>query len=156
MVILKRGDSSDEGFQKLIKELDKVLRSRYNQVQNQYDQYNKVDTIRNVVVAYIGEQPVGCGCFKKFDHSSVEIKRMFVSEDHRGKGIAESILKELERWAKELSYHHTVLETGVKLPEAMRLYQKYHYVITENYGQYIGMENSVCMRKDLGEAPYET
>ncbi|MBC8052380.1 MAG: GNAT family N-acetyltransferase [Sphingobacteriaceae bacterium] len=149
MITLKRCDSSDKDFGDLIKELDKVLWSRYSDIQQQYDSFNKVDSIKNVVVAYINNSPVGCGAFKKFDGDTVEIKRMFVAEDNRGKGVALAILNELELWAVELNYNHAVLETGRRLAEAMGLYTKQNYFITENYGQYIGMENSVCMKKSL-------
>ena len=149
MITLKRSDSTSEDFQILIKELDNVLWSRYSDVQKLYDGFNKVDSIKSVVVAYINNEPVGCGCFKKLGNDTVELKRMFVSEQKRGRGIATLILKELELWAGELNFSYMVLETGVRLTEAMALYKKHQYIITENYGQYIGMENSVCMSKNL-------
>lgn len=149
MITLKRCDSSSEDFQALIKELDKLLWARYSHLQSQYDGFNNVDSIRNVVVAYMDNEPIGCGAFKKFDANTVEIKRMFVNDAKRGRGIASSILTELELWAVELDNQFAILETGVRLPEAMALYKKHQYSITENYGQYIGMENSVCMKKDL-------
>ena len=57
------------------------------------------------------------------------------------------ILKELEKWAAELNYTKCVLETGKKQPEAITLYLKNGYAIIPNYGQYIGIENSVCFAK---------
>jgi hypothetical protein len=42
-----------------------------------------------------------------------------------------------------------ILETGFMQKEAISLYQKLSYTITENYGQYIGIENSVCMKKNI-------
>ncbi len=49
---------------------------------------------------------------------------MFVHPDHRKKGFASAILKELEIWAKEIGYAYTILETGKNQPEAINLYQK--------------------------------
>jgi putative acetyltransferase len=69
--------------------------------------------------------------------------------DNRGKGIAAQILNELEKWAKELNYKKCVLETGHKQPEAIALYKKNGYKQIPNYGQYIGIENSVCFEKLL-------
>ena len=74
---------------------------------------------------------------------------MFVLPERRGNGIAGSVLTELESWAGELDFSECILETGWKQPEAVRLYQKSGYEIIPNYGQYAGVENSVCMRKSM-------
>lgn len=148
-MIIKRTHSNDEDFKTLVVELDEDLTSRYEERQAVYDQYNKVADLKTVVVAYQHKRPVGCGAFKSFDETSVEIKRMFVDVDHRGKGIASAILKELENWSTELGYTTAVLETGTKQHEAIALYKKLGYTITENYGQYIGMDTSICMKKSL-------
>jgi GNAT superfamily N-acetyltransferase len=100
-------------------------------------------------VAYEGKEPVACGAIKEFSLELMEVKRMFVHPAHRGKGIAQAVLSELERWAKKLNYTGCVLETGKRQPEAIRLYHKSGYAFIPNYGQYIGVENSVCMQKQL-------
>ena len=105
--------------------------------------------IQHVIVAYENNQPVACGAFKKFDSESAEIKRMYVLPQHRNKGIAASVLQQLEQWAKEEGFQSTVLETGLKQPEAIRLYEKSGYNRIPNYGQYAGVDNSVCMKKEL-------
>jgi putative acetyltransferase len=74
---------------------------------------------------------------------------MFVAEEHRGKGIAIQLLSELEAWAAELKFKNCILETGTNQPEAISLYLKYGYEITDAYGNYIGVENSICMKKEL-------
>ncbi len=79
----------------------------------------------------------------------MEVKRMYTSPESRGKGIASAVLKELEKWAAELSYKKCLLETGKKQPEAIALYLKSSYNIIPNYGQYAGVENSVCFEKKL-------
>jgi NAD(P)-dependent dehydrogenase (short-subunit alcohol dehydrogenase family) len=84
-----------------------------------------------------------------FATDAVEVKRMFVQPAHRGQGVAQAVLAELEKWAAELHYAACVLETGKKQPEAIALYKRSGYTLTPNYGQYIGVENSVCMRKEL-------
>jgi GNAT superfamily N-acetyltransferase len=75
---------------------------------------------------------------------------MFVRPEYRGKGIAGSILKELETWAGELGFEKVILETGKAQPEAIGLYTKSGYAIIPNYGQYEQVENSVCMTKEVG------
>jgi GNAT superfamily N-acetyltransferase len=101
------------------------------------------------VLVYVDGKPVGCGAFKKYDDESVEIKRMFVLPEMRGKQLAAQILQELENWAIDEGYCKAVLETGHKQTEAIRLYTVAGYSLTENYGQYIGMEESICYRKEL-------
>jgi putative acetyltransferase len=149
MITTRRTTSDDPAFLHLVADLDKDLRSRYDELQKTYDQYNKVPGLATVVVGYDGDVPAGCGCFKPFDEHSVEIKRMFVSPGNRGTGIASVILRELEQWAKELGYDHAVLETGTRQHEAIRFYQREGYTIIENYGQYLGMETSMCMKKKI-------
>jgi GNAT superfamily N-acetyltransferase len=149
MIRLQRTTSDNEDFRLLIAELDKELLSRYEERQATYDRYNIIENNPNVVIAYKDEMPVGCGCFKKFDDRSVEIKRMFVKPEYRGQKIAASILQELENWAIELNISGTVLETGIKQPEAIHLYRKSGYIVVENYGPYKGLPESICMQKNL-------
>ena len=59
------------------------------------------------------------------------------------------VLKELEQWAVELNYTKAIMETGIRMPEAIGLYTKNNYVIIPNYGQYKGMPDSVCFEKVL-------
>ena len=74
---------------------------------------------------------------------------MFVPLEERGKRIAGEILREQEIWAKELGNDKCILETGIKQPEAISLYKKSGYRFIDNYGQYAGVENSVCFAKLL-------
>jgi putative acetyltransferase len=149
MLTFVRTNSSNADFQKLVVLLDQDLAARDGDEHSFYAQFNKIDTIQHTLVAYENNEAVGCGAFKKFDDTSVEIKRMYVLPQHRNKGIAAAVLQELEQWAKEEGYHYTVLETGKKQPEAIALYTKKGYQIIPNYGQYAGIENSVCMKKVL-------
>ena len=147
---IKRTNSSDKDFHFLVEKLNKDLLDRYGELQVFYNQFNKIDNIPNVVIAYMDNEPAGCGCFKKFDDSSVEVKRMFVADEYRGKGIGAAILNELEKWAAELGNKTVVLEMGNKQPEAAVLYKKQGFAVIPNYGQYIGMEEtSICMKKEL-------
>lgn len=149
MIKLVRTDSDNADFRRLVSRLDEYLREKDGADHAFYNQFNSIDHIRNVVVAYEEEQALGCGAFKQYDEQSAEIKRMFVDPDFRGRGIAGLILAELERWARELNFTRSILETGLRQTEAVKLYQKENYRVIPNYGQYIGVENSVCMEKKL-------
>jgi putative acetyltransferase len=144
-----RTNSQNPDFQHLVALLDADLTIRNGDADAFYAQFNKINKIKHAIVAYSDEKPVGCGAFKKFDAQTVEIKRMFVQPDFRGQGIASTILKELETWAKAAKYKRCVLETGKANFEALALYPKMGYTIIPNYGQYEGVENSVCMEKYL-------
>lgn len=148
-VKFKRTTSDDPDFRKLIVALDEDLYQRNGEAQLKYRQYNHVDMIKNVVLVYVDGSAVGCGAFKKFNEESVEIKRMFVYPEMRGRQLAAGMLQELETWAIEEGYATAVLETGLRQVEAVRLYTIAGYSLTENYGQYIGMEESICYRKEL-------
>lgn len=145
-----RTNSNHPDFLELVKHLDADLAARDGEVMTAFfSQHNKVPNLSTVLVAYENDIPVGCGAFKKFDDETVEVKRMFVFEHQRGKGIASQILKQLEGWAKELGYMVCILETGHKQPEAIRLYEKNHYERIPNFPPYVGVEESICFKKFL-------
>lgn len=147
MITLKRTDSTNTDFIELVKELDIDLKIRDGEDHAFFAQYNKIDLIKHVVIAYDDDKAVGCGAIKEYEESVMEIKRMYVKPTTRGKGIASSVLKELETWAKELNYTKCILETGIKQPEAIGLYEKCNYLRIKNYGQYEHIEESVCFEK---------
>lgn len=149
MYKLIKTNSQDPVFRKLVSLLDSELAITDGDEHAFYDQFNKIDSIKYVVLAFSGEKPVGCGAIKELDSQTMEVKRMYVVHSARGKGIASGILEALENWAKELAYSRCVLETGVRQPDAIALYKKNRYLLTQNYGQYIGVENSLCFEKLL-------
>jgi putative acetyltransferase len=144
-----RTTSENADFRNLINSLDEDLYQRNGEAQLQYRQYNQVDSIGHVVVIYAEDKPVGCGCYKRFDDQTVEMKRMFVLPEMRGRQLAARMLQELETWAIEEGNTRAVLETGHRQVEAVRLYTVAGYSLIENYGQYVGMEDSICYRKEL-------
>ena len=149
MIELIKCDSNNKDFINLVKLLDVDLALRDGEDHSFYSQYNTIDTIKHALVLYKNNKPFACGAIKEFDKDSMEVKRMYTIPKHRGKGFAKKVLYELENWAKELGYKKCVLETGKRQPEAIKLYQKNEYQIIQNYGQYIGIENSVCFEKIL-------
>jgi len=146
---LVRTSSDNTDFIELVKALDADLAIRDGEEHAFYHQFNKIDSLKNVIVAYDDDLPVGCGAIKPFTPECMEVKRMFVPLLHRGKGIASAVLQELEQWAKESGYSSCILETGKKQPEAIALYSKNGYQVIPNYGQYKGVDNSVCFEKKL-------
>lgn len=148
-MLLHRTDNTNPHFKELVAALDKELRDRYGDIQDSYEKHNKMDFLDTVILAYENDAPVGCGCFKKFNENSVEIKRMFVKKENRGQGVAGAILGELEKWAAERGFTMTVLETAKRQPEAIALYKRMGYADMEKYGPYVHLEESICMKKVL-------
>lgn len=149
MIQTIRTDSSNPDFVRLVQALDADLAERDGADHGYYAQFNTIDAIKHAIVLYDKGEAVACGAMKAFEEDAMEIKRMYTLPSHRGKGLAGKVLKALEEWAAELYIPSTVLETGKRQPEAIRLYEKHGYQRTANYGQYIGIDNSVCFRKSL-------
>ena len=149
MIKIIRTNSDNPDFIELVKYLDADLAIRDGNEHSFYAQFNKIDKIKFVVIAYEDDQPVGCGAIKEYAPNTMEIKRMYTSPASRGNGIATKVLTELENWAAEMSFEKCILETGKKQPEAIALYKKSGYKSISNYGQYAGIENSVCFRKEV-------
>src|SRR5699024_6199054 len=95
------------------------------------------DTVIGAVLAQVEEETVSCGILThpvpSFENNTAEIKRMFVVPDYRRRGIAKDILRELEAIAIERKLEQTVLETGIRQPEAIGLYTSEGYRIIDNY-----------------------
>ena len=147
MITIRRTTSDNEDFGNLVILLDAYLRVLDGEDHAFYAQYNKTSLLKNAVICYDDDKALGIGAYKEFDSKVAEIKRMYTLPESRGKGIAKAILMELETWAKEEGYTTSILETGYLQFDAIGLYQKLGYEITDNFGQYIGVANSVCMKK---------
>lgn len=147
--MLLRTNSDNPDFHTLTGKLDTELCRIYNTNPEDYEEYNRITNLNTVVIAYENQEAIACGCFKVFDDNTIEIKRMFVDDKQRKKGIAAAILAELETWGKELGYTASVLETGKGQPHAIKLYQKHGYQITENYNKNDDLDISVCLEKRL-------
>jgi putative acetyltransferase len=144
-----RTNSENPHFRQLIVLLDSDLTDRYGDLQKHYAQFNHINFIDTVVVAYENGVPAGCGCFRFFAPETIEIKRMYVKPEYRGRGLSRLILAELEKWAGELGYRESVLETGNQQAEAINLYHRFGYTEIPNYGLYEGTVTSICMSKKL-------
>lgn len=149
MIHLMRTNSQDPHFINLVNLLDSELAIRDGDEHSFYNQFNSISQIKYAIVAYENNKSIGCGAIKEFSKEAMEVKRMFVLPDKRGKGYAAVILRGLEEWALALGYPKSILETGKKQPEAIKLYLKNGYEQIPNYGQYSGVENSKCFMKDL-------
>ncbi|HKB03469.1 MAG TPA: GNAT family N-acetyltransferase [Gemmataceae bacterium] len=101
------------------------------------------------LIAWLNNRPVGCGAVRPMEPGVAEIKRMYVEPEVRGRGIARLILEALERRSRELGYVVVRLETGLRQPAAVRLYESTGYFRISNYDIYVGNPLSACYEKRL-------
>jgi GNAT superfamily N-acetyltransferase len=149
MLRLERSQKDDPRFLALVALLDKDLSLRYEDGNASYAPFNTLGKITAVVLAFQDDEPAGCGAFKPYGESGVEMKRVFVKPDFRGLGISKRVMAELETWAAEKGCTHSVLETGINQPEAISLYEGIGYRRRENFEPYVGLAESVCFEKAL-------
>ncbi|MGE5805770.1 MAG: GNAT family N-acetyltransferase [Ignavibacteria bacterium] len=146
---LSSADPSSAEALKLTKELFDELEELYGNGRiEEFEEENK-SFLYFIIVSDENDNPAGCGALKYFDPFTIEIKRMYVRKIFRGKGLSKLILQELERKAKEMNYSRIVLETGVRQPEAVNLYEKSGYRRIEAYGKYADDPESLCYVKKI-------
>jgi putative acetyltransferase len=141
--------SNNIDFKLLVAELDAHLIEFYGNQQDFFKKHNSIDAIKHVIVVYDNENPIGCGAIKQYSDTIIEIKRMYVKPEYRGRGIAATMLIALENWAKDLGYLTLILETMKAKESVISMYKKNGYSIMDNYGQYKNMETSICMSKAI-------
>jgi GNAT superfamily N-acetyltransferase len=147
-----RVDPENRDLRALIDRLDEELKSRYpHEMIYVVDFTDPKVKEMTFVVAYVNDQPVGCGGLRPLDPQSavMELKRFYVDPDIRKQGIANRMLKELEARATAAGCGEIRLETGIKQPEAIALYVKHGYQPIDLFGPYIGDPDSLCYGKSL-------
>lgn len=116
---------------------------------DKYNKYNQLDEIREAIVVYEDNKPIGGGAIRRYNDEDIELKRVFVHPECQGRGIGTELVSMLVEWATELGYKRIVLETGKILSEACAVYKKLGFHVISNYGPYVDMPESLCMAKDL-------
>ena len=150
MIKFIRTNPTHPQFQKLVRLLDAELLTLYGEEMQFFGPHNALKENTFSLVILENERPIGIGAFRilQLPHE-IEIKRMFVHPDHRGKGISKLILNELESWAKDEKATYAKLETGPKNKTALLLYPSAGYQLIEPFGPYVGVVNSICFGKKL-------
>lgn len=107
-------------------------------------------------VGYLDGEPVACGGWRVREggHAGLldgdaELKRMYVVPSARGRGLARRILRYLEDTAAEAGRSRVVLETGLKQPEAIALYESAGYEPIEKFGIYRDSPHNLCLARKL-------
>ena len=141
---------TDTRFVALCSELDADLNEQNGEAfQEIYNQYNTLEKIHDVVLALQNNTPVACAAIKEYAPDTAEIKRVFTKPVCRGQGVAAAVISALEQRAKQQGYTRLVLETGITMLPAQRLYHRLGFHQIPNYGQYAGLSGSYCMEKAI-------
>jgi putative acetyltransferase len=101
------------------------------------------------VVARDDRRALGCGALRSLGEPVVEIKRMYVRPEARGRGIGAALLHALEREAIERGFRVVRLETGPMQPEAISLYARAGYREIPCFGAYASGAASRCFERRL-------
>jgi putative acetyltransferase len=134
----------------LIARLDEDLHRRYPAEFVHGFTPESIDGGRGVfLVARLDGRPVACGAVRLLEPGVGEVKRIYVADSARGRGLARTILRRLEDEGRRLGFARMRLETGTNQPEAMGLFTSEGYARIPAFGEYIGDPYSVCMEKAL-------
>ncbi|WP_019911388.1 GNAT family N-acetyltransferase [Paenibacillus sp. HW567] len=145
-------DPENRDLRTLIEHLDIELKSRYPHETIYVVDFSDPKVREMIfVVAYLEDKPVGCGGLRPLapDHAIMELKRFYVDPGTRKRGIADKMLLSLEQKAIAAGCGEIRLETGIKQPEAIALYEKHGYRPIALFGPYIGDPDSLCYGKML-------
>ena len=100
------------------------------------------------VGAFDGDELVGHAALRPFE-DALEVKRVYVRTDHRGRGISKQLMLELEAIARERGVTSLILQTGDRQIEAIALYEKLGYVQIDRFGAYAPVPFFLCYGKTL-------
>jgi putative acetyltransferase len=144
-----RWDSTD-GMRLRAAQREEIL-ARYGGVDQEPGIHPSADDVAEFVIGYDHNgTAIGCGALRRLDDTSAELKRMFVDPAARGSGVATAILRALETRAAARGWTALRLETGREQPDAVRFYEREGYARIPNFGDYAGVDTSICYERVLG------
>ncbi len=100
------------------------------------------------VGAFDGDELVGHAALRPFE-DALEVKRVMVRADHRGRGISKQLMLELEAIAAERGVTSLILQTGNRQAEAIALYERIGYSPIDRFGAYAPIPFFLCFGKRL-------
>lgn len=108
-----------------------------------YTRYSENENIERVWVAYFDHLPAGCIAYRKKSDGVGEVKRMFIRDEYRGKGLSKKLLEIVDGHAKEQGCHTLFLDTRIILEPAVSIYRSFGFSIVFQQGLYIQMEKKL-------------
>ncbi|WP_338783113.1 GNAT family N-acetyltransferase [Streptomyces sp. DG1A-41] len=147
--VITAAAAGDSRIQQLVRDLDADLAARYPDEPCTGGAH--INPGIRFLLAEVDGRPVGCCAVQPFSFpdSAAELKRMYVSPEVRGRGIAARLLAVAERTATAFGHPEIRLETAVHQPEAIALYTRAGYTLIPNYPPYQHKTLSRCYAKPL-------
>ncbi|MDO0930388.1 GNAT family N-acetyltransferase [Streptomyces sp. DG2A-72] len=141
--------ADDSRLQQLVRDLDADLAARYPDEPCTGGAH--ISPGIRFLLAEVDGRPVGCCAVQPFPFpdTAAELKRMYVTPEARGRGIAARLLAVAERTATAFGHTEIRLETAVHQPEAIALYTRAGYALIPNYPPYQHKTLSRCYAKPL-------
>src|SRR6516225_11393898 len=138
----------------LIGELDRILAAEYSPEQRHGLALDAIFApgIR-FFLARLNDVAVGCGGVAFFTDFA-EVKRMYVRDVARGRGVAQALLARIEKEARDAGFAVLKLETGMRQIAALRFYERAGFRQCAAFGAYATMApeavaTSVFLQKQL-------
>ena len=150
---IKFVDAENADLLMLAAKLDEYYFEIVGEVHKRYAKYNDPHLFGCRAVVYIDGKAAGCGCWKRIDERSVEVKRIYVLPEYRRQGVASAVIGAVERDAAQHGYTHAILETARTTADSAALYLKLGYRVMPYYGSPAGADNCLCFEKELDSAP---
>lgn len=144
-------DGTDEAFEKFYFVTENYYSSIVGGAENRksFIPHNFSADIQDVLIAYMDDVPVACSGLKKYSESDIEIKRVWVEPEYRGRHIATDMMKIIEDKAKRQGFRRTILQTREIMNDAVKLYKKLGYYRINNYPPYDKLDGAICFAKEL-------
>ncbi len=144
-------DGNDGDFKRFYLKTEEFYSSIVGGVENRRDfvPYNISESITKVLIVSVDGVPVACAGIKPYSDIEVEIKRVWVDPEYRGRRIAEDMMKKIEGRAKTIGFKRAILQTRPQMEAAVSLYLKLGYKLIDNYPPYDRLDGAICFAKDL-------
>ena len=85
------------------------------------------------LVAYVDDEPVGCGGIKRLSDEAAELKRLYVAPTVRNQSVARALVAALEDAARDAGHQVVRLDTGAEQPAAVHLFRSAGYIEIDDY-----------------------
>ena len=142
MKIIPR-ETTDKDVQRLFAEHDDFMIAFLGNDREYYTRYSEGEKIEKAWVAYCNDSAVGCIAYREKNGETGEVKRMYIKNEYRGKGISKELLKTVESHAKKQGCHTLFLDTRINLEPAVSIYYSWGFDMVFQQGLYIQMEKYI-------------
>ncbi len=108
-----------------------------------YTRYSEKENLENIWIMYSDASPIASIAYRRKDDGVGEVKRLYIVNEHRGRGLSKKLLKTVECYAKEQGCNTLFLDTRITLEPAVSVYRSFGFNIVFQQGLYIQMEKNI-------------